>query len=80
MYPPKFMYPPKEAGLAAVEAAYRPRMTRFFDRRDPSKEAYLHLGWDEAPPSFSGRVVHRNDEAFSIVGARAAAAQLQSKR
>jgi hypothetical protein len=74
------MYPPKEAGLAAAEATYRPRMNRFFDPTDPSKEAYLHLGWDEAPPSFSGRVVHRNDEAFSIVGARAAAARLQSKK
>jgi hypothetical protein len=47
-----------------VEYVYRPRMMRFPDPATP-RVAHLHLGWDEHPPTFAGKRVHREERGFS---------------
>jgi hypothetical protein len=46
------------------EYVYRPRMMRFPGRVTVGA-AHLHLGWDEHPPTFAGKVAHREEKGFS---------------
>lgn len=59
------MTPPLNRG----DYVYRPRMIRFSDRVS-TRAAFIHLGWDEHPPTFAGKVALRNEFGFSERGAR----------
>jgi hypothetical protein len=49
---------------------YRPRMLRFPASQD--RVAYLHLAWEEHPPTFKEEVVSRNESYISQDGAKRA--------
>jgi hypothetical protein len=48
----------------SAEYVYRPRMVRFPDPAT-ARVAYLHLGWDEHPPTFAGERAFRGENGFS---------------
>jgi hypothetical protein len=61
---------------------YRPRMFRFHDP-ETGRASYLHLGWDETPPTFQGRMASRDEHGFSEKDTRAAVlrgARLKAQR
>ncbi len=49
-----FMDPPKQPH----DLVYRPRTLMFTAHKNLSNAAYIHLGWDELPPTFAGYIVH----------------------
>jgi hypothetical protein len=61
---------------------YRPRMFRLPDPKAGTVSCN-HLGWDDAPPTFKGRVASRDEQGFSEKDARAAVlreARLKARR
>ena len=48
----------------SAEYVYRPRLMRFPDSAT-TRIAHLHLGWAEHPPTFAGKVAHREENGFS---------------
>jgi hypothetical protein len=46
------------------EYVFRPRMMRFPDP-DTGRVAHLHLGWEEHPPTFRGKLAFREEKGFS---------------
>jgi hypothetical protein len=47
-----------------AEYVCRPRLKRWPDSVT-TRIAHLHLGWDEHPPTFAGKIAHREENGFS---------------
>jgi len=60
-----FMYPPPRESLF-----YRPRLHKFGAEENPTRSAFLHLGWDERPTIIDGTRVHKRSGLLTDVEAR----------
>ena len=73
---------PNELGTAD-QLIYRPRMHRFPDPRT-GRTAHIHMGWDEAPPTFAGKrsSVHqvRDSEVSAMAELRDASRKAKRRR
>jgi hypothetical protein len=66
-----YTWPPHRISGSDQNLSHRNRMIRFF-HQDGSPTAFLHLGWNEAPPTFKGLKGRRNEKAISLADARRA--------